>query len=84
MFFDMQKYVYSDSVFNITYIVIKQILKKFSFDKIIGKKNPSFFFHCSVAARVFKIQWYLREPELLENWPGDKFFKLRKSKLWEC
>ena len=56
MFFDMQKYVYSDSVFNITYIVIKQILKKFSFDKIIGKKNPSFFFHCSVAARVFKIQ----------------------------
>ena len=29
------------------------------------------------------MQWYLRELELPKNWPGDKFFKLRKSKLWE-
>ena len=31
----------------------------------------------------FKIQWYLRGLELPKNWPGNKVFKLRKSKFWE-
>ena len=38
---------------------------------------------------IFKLQQeesqlYLRELELPKNWPGDEFFKLRKSKFWEC
>ena len=32
----------------------------------------------------FKIQWYVRQLELPKNWTGDKFFKLRKPKVWEC
>ena len=36
-----------------------------------------------VATRNFKIQWCLHELELPKNWPGDEFFKLRKSKFWE-
>ena len=34
MFFEMQKYVYSESVFNTLYTEIKQLLKKFPSDKI--------------------------------------------------
>ena len=34
MLFDMYKYVYSESVFNTLYIVIKQVSKKFPSDKI--------------------------------------------------
>ena len=33
--------------------------------------------------RNFKIQWHLRGLELPENWPGDKYFKLWKTKFWE-
>ena len=33
--------------------------------------------------KKIKIQC-LRELELPKNWPGDKFFKPRKSKFWEC
>ena len=36
-------YVYSESVFNTPYIEIKQMLKKFPWDKINGTKNALFF-----------------------------------------
>ena len=39
MFFEMQKYVYSESVFNTIYTEIKQLLKKFPSDKINSTKN---------------------------------------------
>ena len=38
---------------------------------------------CLSCNKNFNIQWYLRELELLKNWPCDKFFKPRKSKFWE-
>ena len=38
MLFDMQMHVYSESVFNTLYMEIKQMLKKFSSDKINGKR----------------------------------------------
>ena len=44
MFFDMLKYVYSESVFNTLYIEKKhKMLKKFPSDKIKGTKNTIFF-----------------------------------------
>ena len=43
MFFDIYKYVYSESVFNTLYIEITQMLKKFSSDKISGTKNALLF-----------------------------------------
>ena len=35
-----------------------------------------------VAARSFKIQWYLRELLISKNWPGQGFFKLWKSRCF--
>ena len=44
MFFDILKYVYSESVFNTLYIEIKhKSLKKFPSDKTNGTKNALFF-----------------------------------------
>ena len=43
MFFDMEKYVYSEIVFNTLSTVIKQILKKFPSDKLNCAKNALFF-----------------------------------------
>ena len=43
MFFDIYKYVYSESVFNTLYIEITQMLKKFSSDKVNGTKNALLF-----------------------------------------
>ena len=43
IFFDIQKYVYSESVFNTLYIEVKQMLKKFPLDKISVTKNAHFF-----------------------------------------
>ena len=44
MFFDMLKYVYSESVFNTLYIEKKhKMLKKFPSDKTKGTKNTIFF-----------------------------------------
>ena len=43
MFFDLQKYVYSESEFNTLYIEKKQMLKKFPVDKINGTRNALFF-----------------------------------------
>ena len=40
MLFDMQKYIYSESVFNTLYI---DMLKKIPSDKINGAKNSLFF-----------------------------------------
>ena len=43
MLFDMSKYVYSENVFDTLYNQIKQMLKKFSSDKINGTKIALFF-----------------------------------------
>ena len=44
MFFDMQKYVYSESVFNTLYSERKhKMLKKLPSDEIDGTKNALFF-----------------------------------------
>ena len=43
IFFDMEKYVYSESVFNTLYIKIKQMSKKFPAKKMDGTKNVLFF-----------------------------------------
>ena len=43
MFFDLQKYLYSESVLNTLYIEIKTNFKKFLSDKINGTKNALFF-----------------------------------------
>ena len=47
MFFDMEKYVYSEIVFNTLSTVIKQILKKFPSDKLNCEKCPIFSFASS-------------------------------------
>ena len=36
-----------------------------------------------VVTKNVEIQWYLREFVLPKSWPGDGFFKLRKSKFLE-
>ena len=43
MFFDMEKYVFSESVFYTSNIEIRQMLKKFPSDKINGTNNVLFF-----------------------------------------
>ena len=43
MFFDMLKYVYSESGFNPLHIEIKQMLRKFLSDEINGTKNALLF-----------------------------------------
>ena len=53
MFFDMQKYVYSESVFNTLYIEIKQMLKEFPSDKISGTKNALFSFASSNSSQFY-------------------------------
>ena len=42
---------------------------------------PCFFFKLQ---KEVKIQWCLRELELLKNWPADKFSELIKWKSGEC
>ena len=54
--------------------------------KIIEKTHTQFCSQNSdlyVATRSFKIQWCLHKLELPQNWPGDKSFKILKSKFWE-
>ena len=55
--------------------------------KIIEKPHtillPDLWFFFSFN-KNFKIQWYLHELEVPRNWPGDKFFNLRKAKFWDC
>ena len=49
-----------------------------------NRKNTQFCSQTSdflVPTRSFKTQLYLRELELPKNLPGDKFFKLTKSKF---
>ena len=54
MFFDMLKYVYSESVFNTLYIEKKhKMLKKFPSDKIKGTKNTIFFLSLTPAHESF-------------------------------
>ena len=43
MFFDKQKYIYSESLFNTLYIEIKHNVRKCSWDKINVAKMHSFF-----------------------------------------
>ena len=45
MFFDMEKYVFSESVFYTSNIEIRQMLKKFPSDKINGTNTVLFFHH---------------------------------------
>ena len=53
MFFDMEKYVYSEIVFNTLSTVIKQILKKFPSDKLNCAKNALFFSFASSNSSQF-------------------------------
>ena len=58
IFFDMQKYIYSESVFNILYIEIKQKSWKISFGQNkLYKKMPSVFFRELKLITVLLLIW---------------------------
>ena len=59
---------------------LKNVITPFKI-KIIEK--PRTVLLPEVARRSFKIQLYMPELELPIKWPGDKFFKFRKSKFLE-
>ena len=58
MFFDMWKYVYSESIFNTLYIEIKHKSLK-TLDKINSTKMPSFFFRELQHSFTFNSRFYM-------------------------
>ena len=73
-------------VFIKAYILVQQNTYTLDFKNVIIAfkikiiKKPYKAFSSTLSC---KIKWCLCELELPKNWPGDKFFRLWKSNLWE-
>ena len=73
MFFDIYKYVYSESVFNTLYIEITQMLKNFLRTKSAVLKMPSFFFRelqlITVLLLIYELKYNVRLSKTVRDFP---------------